>query len=297
VIPAPGEHGGDGAQLARALGLDPEDVLDLSQSLNPCAPDVTHLAMKHLSSLRRYPDRSDATHALAERLCTDPARVLLTNGGSEAIHLVAGAIGGTVASEPEFSLHPRGDGPRWASNPNNPTGLLAGPDATADVWDEAFYPLATGRWTRADEWSIVVGSLTKVFACPGLRIGYVVADDMDRFRHRQPEWPLNGLAASLLPELLELTELERWRDEISLLRCQLADVLTRHGIGVERSDAPWLLACDGGLRARLAPHGIAVRDCTSFGLPAHTRIAVPDADGLDRLDRALLASVPSRGSC
>jgi histidinol-phosphate/aromatic aminotransferase/cobyric acid decarboxylase-like protein len=289
VIPAPGDHGGDGAHLARALGLDPEHMLDLSQSLNPCAPDVTVLAGVHLSSLRRYPDERDATRALAERLCTDPSRVLLTNGGSEAIHVVSEAIGGTVVSEPEFSLHPRGKGPRWASNPNNPTGLLAGPDVTADVWDEAFYPLATGRWTRADEWSIVVGSLTKVFACPGLRLGYIVADDMDRFRHRQPAWSLNGLAASMLPALLELAELERWREEIASLRNELASVLARHGIGVEPSDAPWLLACDGELRSRLAPHGIAVRDCTSFGLPAHTRIAVPDADGLERLDRALLA--------
>src|SRR4051794_37272471 len=237
VIPAPGEHGGDGPQLARALGLDPERVLDLSQSLNPCAPDITLIASKHLDSLRHYPDRRDATRALAERLCTDPARVLLTNGGSEAIHLVAEAVGGTVASEPEFSLHPRGEGPRWASNPNNPTGLLAGPDATADVWDEAFYPLATGRWTRADEWSVVVGSLTKVFACPGLRVGYVVADDVDRFRCRQPEWSVNGLATSLLPELLELADLRPWHDEIASLRDQLASVLARHGIGVEPSDA------------------------------------------------------------
>jgi hypothetical protein len=33
-----------------------------------------------------------------------------------------------------------------------------------------------------------------------------------------------------------------------------------------------------------------VRDCTSFGLPDHVRIAVPDAEGLERLDRALAAA-------
>ena len=33
------------------------------------------------------------------------------------------ALGGTVAAEPEFSLHPaRPTGPRWRSNPHNPTG-------------------------------------------------------------------------------------------------------------------------------------------------------------------------------
>ena len=50
-------------------------------------------------------------------------------------------------------------------------------DAVAAVWDEAFYPLATGTWTRADTGTVVVGSLTKVFACPGLRAGYVVAPE------------------------------------------------------------------------------------------------------------------------
>ena len=289
-IPSPGPHGGDGARLAAALDIDPSSVLDLSQSLNPCAPDVAAMARRHLDSLRRYPDVRDATSVLAALLRADAGRVLLTNGGSEAIALVAAVIGGTVVSEPEFSLHPRGAGPRWASNPNNPTGLLAGPAATADVWDEAFYPLATGEWTRGDAGTIVVGSLTKVYACPGLRLGYIVADDVDRFRRAQPEWPVNGLAASMLPELLEQADLARWRDEITALREQLVVVLQHHGIETERSDAPWVLARDGALRGRLAPHGIAVRDCTSFGLPEHTRIAVPDERGLDRLDRAMGAT-------
>jgi histidinol-phosphate/aromatic aminotransferase/cobyric acid decarboxylase-like protein len=32
---------------------------------------------------------------------------------------------------------------------------------------------------------------------------------------------------------------------------------------------------------------VVVRDCASFGLPDHVRIAVPDADGIDRLRAAL----------
>ncbi|MEY2462450.1 MAG: histidinol-phosphate aminotransferase [Acidimicrobiaceae bacterium] len=290
MIPPPGPHGGDGAALAGALGIDPDAVRDLSQSLTPCAPDIAALAGPHLSSLRRYPDELDATRVLAEHLGTDPGRVLLTNGGSEAIALVAAAIGGRVAAEPEFSLHPRGTGPRWASNPNNPTGLLADPTAAADVWDEAFYPLATGTWTRGDDDAIVVGSLTKVFACPGLRVGYVIADDVDRFTARQPAWPVNGLAVTLVPELLEHAELERWCKEIAALRDDLVALLRRYGIDTEPSDAPWVLASRSGLRDRLAPHGIAVRDCASFGLASHTRIAVPDHAGLERLDRALDAT-------
>ena len=61
VIPAPGPHGGDGPAIARALGLDPAAVIDLSQSLNPFAPDVAALARRHLDALGHYPDEGDAT--------------------------------------------------------------------------------------------------------------------------------------------------------------------------------------------------------------------------------------------
>ena len=37
------------------------------------------------------------------------------------------------------------------------------------------------------------------------------------------------------------------------------------------------------IRTRLARRGVLVRDCTSFGLPGHVRIAVPDEIGLARL--------------
>jgi len=33
--------------------------------------------------------------------------------------------------------------------------------------------------------------------------------------------------------------------------------------------------------------GIVVRDCASFGLPSHVRVAVPDCAGIDRLSTAL----------
>jgi histidinol-phosphate/aromatic aminotransferase/cobyric acid decarboxylase-like protein len=42
----------------------------------------------------------------------------------------------------------------------------------------------------------------------------------------------------------------------------------------------------GAARARLARRGVLVRDCTSFGLPGHVRVAVPDEAGLDRLVEA-----------
>lgn len=295
VLPGPGAHGGDGAALAAALGVAPGAVLDLSASLNPAAPDVTALAGRHLGSLRRYPDPAAARAALAAALGAEPDRVLLTNGGSEAIALVAGHLGGTVAEEPEFALHPRnGGGPKWRSDPHNPTGLLAGPDRRADVWDEAFYPIATGRWSAGRP--LVVGSLTKLFACPGLRLGYVLAEDeqlVAALGARQPHWAVNGLAAALLPELLEAADLPGWQRRVAALRADLRSLLAVHGLDPQPSDANWILCAAGtGLRARLAPEGVAVRDCASFGMPEAARVAVPDEAGLERLAGALQRTSP-----
>ncbi len=296
VLPS-GPHGGDGPRLARVLGVDPDAVLDLSVSLNPCPPDVGALIARHAAAVRHYPDPGPATGALADAIGVDRDRIVLTNGGAEAIALVAAEHPIGRVDEPDFSLYARHltrvdpDGPRWRSNPHNPTGRLAPSDERAAVWDEAFYPLATGRWTRADPDAVVVGSLTKVFACPGLRLGYVVAPDRDlaeRLRARQPTWSVNALAAAVLPELLERADLGRWADQITTLRGDLEALLGAVGLTPEPSDANYLLLRGApGLRDHLARQRILVRDTASFGIPDGVRIAVPDPAGLDQLDRAL----------
>ncbi|MGC1237284.1 MAG: aminotransferase class I/II-fold pyridoxal phosphate-dependent enzyme [Acidimicrobiales bacterium] len=294
-VPPAQSHGGDGARIARALGLDPASILDLSQSLNPVAVDPRPIVAAHLDALGRYPDPTLARGALADAMNVDPECLLLTNGGAEAIALVAAQLGGSVV-EPEFSLHPRGDGPLWRSNPHSPSGLLAAASDRAEVWDEAFYPLATGQWTRGDVEAFVVGSLTKILACPGLRIGYVMAAPtfVAALHAHQPEWSLNGLAADSLPDLLEQLDLEHDAVLIRDLRVQLADLLASHGLVSRPSDANWLLVDAPGLREELAPTGVVVRDCASFGLGGVARIAVPSESGIARLAEALEVIRPSK---
>ncbi len=292
--PSPGSraHGGDGARLAAELGLDPASVLDLSASLCPVAPDPSPTVLRHLGAIGRYPDPARATDALAEVMGVKADHLLLTNGGAEAIALTGTVLGGTV-EEPDFSLYPRTGGPLWMSNPNNPLGTLAPADAKAGVWDEAFWPLATGTWTRGDYLSgaVVVGSLTKLLACPGLRLGYVLCADgalMHQIRRSQPEWSVNGLAADALEDLLRPLDLPAWSHKTATLRDQLADLLRSHRLRVRAGHGPWALVDGpGALRARLLTEGIVVRDCASFGLVGTVRIAVPREDQFPRLERAL----------
>jgi histidinol-phosphate/aromatic aminotransferase/cobyric acid decarboxylase-like protein len=99
---------------------------------------------------------------------------------------------------------------------------------------------------------------------------------------------VSALALASLPDLLETVDLPAWSAAIAAARTELIGVLVAHGLAPRPSAANFVLV-DGaaGLRAALAPHGVVVRDCASFGLPDSVRIAVPDGDGLARLDAAL----------
>ena len=161
------------------------------------------------------------------------------------------------------------------------------------MWDEAFYPMATGTWTRgdADRGCYVVGSLTKLFACPGLRAGYLIAPDeaaAGRIRTRQPHWSVNGLVCTALPEMLDGLDLVATASAIARLRVELDSLLRRHGLHAQPSEANYLMVSGvAGLRDRLALSGVVVRDCASFGLVDSVRVAVPDEAGLERLEGVL----------
>lgn len=295
AIPPAGPHGGDGARIAAALGVGPDDILDLSASLNPFAPDVAALVRPHLTAVRRYPDVDRAEALLAEGLGLPAERLVLTAGGSQAIALVAQHTRAGWVEDPEFSLYRRHlavldpTAPRWRSDPHNPGGRLADGEMEG-VWDEAFLPLSAGVWTRGRPgWAL--GSLTKAFACPGLRLGFAVAptaDDAAALRERRPVWAIDGLACAVLPDLLDRADPVGWTRAIAQARAETAAVLRDHGWEPLPSEAPWLLVPESaGLREALAQHGVVVRECSTFGLCNYSRIAVPGEAGIEQLDSAL----------
>lgn len=99
----------------------------------------------------------------------------------------------------------------WIGNPNNPDGqvfgikkieqLLGKFSETLFVIDEAYAAFipefeSAIALTRTYPNLIVVRSLTKCFAIPGLRLGYVVASDKlaEKLRKYQQPWSVNALA-------------------------------------------------------------------------------------------------------
>ncbi|NNN22237.1 MAG: aminotransferase class I/II-fold pyridoxal phosphate-dependent enzyme [Acidimicrobiales bacterium] len=293
-------HGDKSYELAKQKGIDPDSILDLSASLNPLAPDITSMARNYLSSLRRYPDSRVAQSQLAEAIGVTPECLILTNGGSEAISLVASLKPEGQVIEPEFSLyrhHLKTVGasfPIWRSNPSNPLGKLLDNSEKADVYDEAFYQLATGTWSRGafEKDAFTLGSLTKLFACPGLRMGYIIAPDenlANTLRNIQSKWSVGSLALSLIPDLIELAskEMKIWARGIEELRDDLVALFCSFGFIPYDSDANYIVV--PGVRHLIGPlsdKGIFVRDAKSFGLDA-IRVAVANKESQKRLETAL----------
>ncbi len=296
------DHGDATFGIAKLFSIDPNSVIDLAKSMNPFAEDIKTVVAKHLDDLKSYPNADYATGCLAETIGVSKNKVLITNGASEAIALVANAFPIGNFFEPEFSLYkmhlnkidPK-VGKLWRSNPNNPTGVLAEDYQTADVWDEAYYQLSTGMWTRKEngENSIVLGSLTKLYNCPGLRIGYIYCNNEDTInllKRSIPKWSVNALGLAVIPELLSNTDLIKWNLWISELRGLLVDKLSELGYKTSNSDAPYVLVYNASnLLVPLGKRGIFIRSCKSFGLENDVRIAVPCESQIKSVLRSLEA--------
>ena len=194
-------------------------------------------------------------------------------------------------------------------NPNNPTGNLDPAGLVAClarpcrvlVVDEAFM-----EFTEAEAESlagrsdlpglVVVRSLTKLWALPGVRAGYLLcAPDLaaDLRAARQP-WSVNGIAcAALVACAGDRTTPSRVAERVTAARDELvADLRRLPSVRVWPSAANFLLLAvpaGAAVRSGLADRGIAVRPADSFpGLgPDHLRVAVRSPEDNRRLVAAL----------
>ena len=103
--PARPVHGGLNGTELHALGLRAAEVLDFSASINPLgvSPAVTE-ALRHLD-LAAYPDPEcgELRDVLADHVALEPERILVGNGATELIHLLARALLRTGESAAVFS--------------------------------------------------------------------------------------------------------------------------------------------------------------------------------------------------
>ena len=196
--------------------------------------------------------------------------------------------------------------------PNNPTGWSLAPEALARlldaagdalvVVDEAYVDLAegveslltTGRsGSGRDSRLVVLRSMTKDFGLAGLRLGYLVAqaEVVEAVARAQPPWSVNALAqAAGLAALEDPAHVAAGRRLARRAMTYLSEGLGRLGLRCLPSATGFGLVEVGdgaAMRRRLLEHGVLVRDCASFGLPAYIRIGARPLPECDRLLRAM----------
>lgn len=210
-------------------------------------------------------------------------------------------------------------------NPTNPTGSLHPAAAVSAlsrpgrvlVVDEAFMDAVPGERQSVTSLRlpglVVVRSLTKTWAIPGLRAGYVVGDAavIGDLATQQPPWSVSAPALAAIVACCSgsaRAEAERRACAIDDDRRILIDGLDELGIVVNPSAAPFVLANTRGrlptgarpghVRTMLRERGFGVRRCDTFpGLDADwIRVAVRDAETSRALLSALTTTLAPVGS-
>ena len=221
-------HGDDAWKYATAIRAD----FSSNVRHGELDPGLMRHLQEQIAAVTHYPEPAAQTlqQAAAEAFAIPAERVLVTNGATEAIYLIAQAyrhqpvtIYVPAFAEYEDACRIQGMAIRfgnWAElrtgempaqglvflcNPNNPTGeavVLEGlgryPD-TLFVVDESYieFTRATDSLLkRAYPNVLVLRSLTKSCRIPGLRMGLVVGDEqvVGRLRAVKMPWSVNRLA-------------------------------------------------------------------------------------------------------
>ena len=288
----------------------------------------------------RYPDDARAREATAARHGRDAEEIVITNGATEALWLLGPALRPRLAAcvhpgfteveaalrvngipvvrvlrDPaaRFALDPEAvpaaadlvvvGNPGWTLDPAHALLALRRP-ARVLVVDEAFMEMVPGEVGSLAGESlddvIVIRSLTKILAVPGVRVGYAIAPAplARRLEAVRPPWSANALAlATLIAAAAHSNEFDVLAERAVAERVDLHERLSAiHGINVWPSGANFCLVevADGErVLAALREERIAVRPAASFpGLRAgHLRITARGPVANARLVAALQEAV------
>ncbi|PID68153.1 MAG: aminotransferase class I/II [Flavobacteriia bacterium] len=175
----------------------------------------------------------------------------------------------------------------WLCNPNNPNGqlmpesqlrrLIANNPQTTFIIDEAYKDFSMGyhgiiEQVKAFDNLIVVRSMTKKNAIPGLRLGYIVANEdliQSLLKLKQP-WTVNTLAIAAGKYICDNPDvrfdLKALLKDSQVLQQALSAI---QGIEVLPSSTPFFLIrlqkpADKTLNYLVENHGILVRNASNF---------------------------------
>lgn len=199
----------------------------------------------------------------------------------------------------------------FLANPNNPTGRrvdrkflrrvlrICGDKKINVVLDECFIEFCGNGYSMLPEIGrfdnlLVVRAFTKIFAIPGVRLGYIICKNrtlLEKIRKQLPEWNLSVFAQEAgIACTGEAAYIEKTAGYVEEERRFLTDGLKKSGCKVFCSEANFLLIySDKPLYEKLLQRGILIRDCADFkGLSkGYYRIAVKRREENEKLLKAI----------
>lgn len=253
------------------------------------------------------PDPTYGEYARAAQLCG--ARLLRGMAEPPDYRIdVAAVADGVLRHRPKLA---------FLCAPNNPTGqafareeLRSVADAcrkagTLLVVDQSFDALPReplGTPALAGHPAVLhLRSLSQDHALAGVGAAFAVGPDavIAGIQRGRAPWAASALAQAAAVAALSADGEEHLSRTLPRLRYQrerMVQWLTQRGIGCVPGETHFFLVAVGSAartaeRLR-AEHGIAVRDCTGFGLPQHVRVAARTSQDNDALLNALGAVVP-----
>lgn len=203
----------------------------------------------------------------------------------------------------------------FLANPNNPTGTFIKKEALTEllsfcerreirvVLDECFIEFCenalafSGMVSEVENFPnlIIVRAFTKIFAIPGVRLGYLVCSDIslvEKIKRQLPEWNLSVFAqAAGCACIGQRKWMEKAVEDVRRERQFLTEHLRKGKIKVFPSEANFILIySERPLYQELLAHGILIRDCENFrGLKkGYYRIAVRSRKENEKLLEALV---------
>ncbi|MFV0364919.1 MAG: pyridoxal phosphate-dependent aminotransferase [Mangrovibacterium sp.] len=264
-----------------------EVQLNFSSNVNPYGPSFELKAHLHhcLSNIHNYPEplATPLANALAQKHELQTNSVLVTNGATEAIYLLAEVFKRkrSLILTPSFSEYedacrcynhelmfahhnapwqPVNTDVVWLCNPNNPDGkiyskeklqqLLVQHKHCTFIIDEAYTDFLHNDISLINEVKtyenlIIIRSLTKRFAIPALRLGYLVCSPklLKSLQAKLHPWRINELA--LQAGLYCLAHNDSWQEQRATLLTESErfqqEIQTLNGFELTPSDTTFFL--------------------------------------------------------
>ena len=322
------QHGGDIKAFAKKVGCAESEVIDLSSNINFVHPNVT-LDF----DIRSYPNYETLYESLATHFKVQSSELELFNGGSSAIFSLFRELKNEtcVLYSPAYLEYKKAallckkelimidrfsnlyaDIPQNSLvifvNPSTPDGKLYDMKKLFRLWreknctimiDESFIEFtdasSMSKYIYDYDKLYILKSLTKFYACAGVRMGIVLSNKTNilALKEKEPLWKISSHDSAYIQAVLkDKTFIKYAKEENQKAKHFLKEILKEYEI--YDSDANFFLLKLEGITAqelqeKLAPFAIMIRDCSNFDFldERFVRIAVKSIDDLKKLQEAL----------